>query len=252
MKIKQIYYWPLACLLLGGGCAATSTYRLADASIPPEQIVSVWIPVMLDPLTIDRRPAARDLIPTGERYRYELAPGAHEIAVRYSGFTDVPEEIDIVRSLPVTVAFNGLPGHHYRLEYDAHANAIRFGQGEIRPNVSVTDITTNKALIDSWTKHASRPPPPPKTGSQPTPVTSTNLSVGPVAESGISARLRQGWQQAGETERGAFLQWIVTAGNPPLAPAGALRQLQETWRQAGDAERGEFLKWASRLKPSEP
>src|SRR5450759_1049109 len=140
----------VALTMFACGCASTSTYRIAGPGVAPDRIVSVWIPVMLEPLTIDNQPVDRDLIPTTVRYRYELTPGVHKIVVRYSGFTDIPDKLDTVRSLPVFVTLDGIPGHHYVLDYDAHANDIRLGKTDLRPDVSVVDITTNMALIQSW------------------------------------------------------------------------------------------------------
>ena len=132
MNIVKSCLGLVALMMFAGGCVSTSTYRIADAGVAPDRIVSVWIPVMLEPLTIDNQPVDRDLIPTTVRYRYELAPGVHEIVVRYSGFTDIPEKLDVVRSLPVFVTMDGLPGHHYVLDYDAHDNDIRLGKPGIR------------------------------------------------------------------------------------------------------------------------
>jgi hypothetical protein len=211
---------------------------------------------MLEPLTIDSRPVERDLIPTTERYRYELAPGTHEIVVRYSGFTDIPEKMDVVRSAPVFVTLNGLPGHHYVLDYDAHDNDIRLGKPILCPNVSIVDITTNTALIRSW-EGSSRPGQSPAAPKAASPVirrgkapmaSSTNIPAREAAIPGILVQLQESWRQAGEFERGEFMQWTVMSTNPSAESSSALYQLQEAWLKAGDSERGEFLKWTTLRK----
>lgn len=253
MNIFKSCLWLAALTMFTGGCASTSTYRIADPGVAPDRIVSVWIPVMLEPLTIDSRPVDRDLIPTTERYRYELAPGVHEIVVRYSGFTDIPEKLDVVRSLPVFVTMDGLPGHHYVLDYDAHASDIRLGKTNIRPNVSIVDITTNTALISSW-QSASRPGQSPALPKAAAPVirsakapaaSSTNSPSREAAITDLLAQLQQSWRQAGESDRGEFMQWIVLQTNPSAESSSVLHQLQEAWQQANDSERGKFLKWTT-------
>ena len=253
MNTLKSCLWLATLTILTGGCASTSTYRIADASVAPDRIVSVWIPVMLEPLTIDKRPVDRDLIPTTERYRYELAPGVHEIVVRYSGFTDIPGKMDIVRSLPVFVTLDGLPGHHYVLDYDAHADDIRLGKTDIRPDVSAVDITTNAALIRSW-QSASRPGLSPVLPRAAAPVTrpakisaasAPTIPSREAAATGALPKLQQSWQQAGESDRGEFMQWTVLQTNPSTESSSVLHQLQEAWQHANDSERGNFMKWTT-------
>ncbi|MFH1477456.1 MAG: DUF2057 family protein [Verrucomicrobiota bacterium] len=256
MNILKSFLWLAALIMFTGGCASTSIHRIADAGVAPDRIVSVWIPVMLEPLTIDDRPVDRDLIPTTTRYRYELAPGVHKIVVRYSGFTDIPEQVEIVRSLPVFVTMNGLPGHHYVMNYDAHAGDIRLGKTDFRPNVSIVDITTNTALIRSW-KGSAQPGQSPVLPKEAVPVirpdkapvvSSTNIPSRDAAISGALVQLQQSWRQADESDRGEFMQWIVLRTNPSVETSSALHQLQEAWQKAAEPERRQFLKWTVQMK----
>jgi len=255
MNILKSFLW-LAALMVAGGCASTSIYRIADAGVAPDCIVSVWIPVMLEPLTIDDRPVDRDLIPTTTRYRYELAPGVHKIVVRYSGFTDIPGQVEIVRSLPVFVTMDGLPGHHYVMDYDAHAGDIRLGKTEFRPDVSIVDITTNTALIRSW-EGSAQPGQSPVLPKEAAPVmrpakapaaSSMNTPSRAAASPDALVQLQQGWQQADESDRGEFMQWIVLRTNPSVEASGVLHQLQEAWQKAAEPERRQFLKWTVQMK----
>ena len=256
MNILKLSPWLTALMMFTGGCASTSIYRIADAGVAPDRIVSVWIPVMLEPLTIDDRPVDRDLIPTTKRYRYELAPGVHKIVVRYSGFTDIPGQVEIVRSLPVSATMTGKPGHHYVMDYNAHAGDIRLGQTDFCPNVSIVDITTNAALIRSWERssRSGQSPVLPKEAApvirpdKATAAASTNIPSRAAAIPDALVQLQQGWRQADESDRGEFMQWIVLRTSSSVEASSALHQLQEAWQKAAEPERRQFLKWTVQMK----
>lgn len=226
MNLMKNCLW-LALSLLTAGCASTLTYRLADASVPPEQIVAVWIPVKLEPLTIDGRPTVRTMLAGNERYRYELAPGPHAISVQYAGLTEAPDQLESVQVVPVTVTVAGLAGHQYLLQYEENDPAIVWLDSPLRVAVTVADITTNTALIQAWSKRLR----PERSPTAPVP--------------GALVGLQQAWLQAGEAERGDFMKWTVTQAAPSAEGPAALHALQEAWRRAEATERGAFMQWTT-------
>ncbi len=211
----------LLAVLLFAGCSSIMTYRTFDPPRPADQVAALWIPINLEPLSVDGQKTGPHFIPVSDRYKIELLPGAHTFVVRYSGLAGGPsfEQEEMFNSPPVTVKLEAVQGHTYRLTCARADIDLLFAKQATNIAIQVEDITANPALVKQLNH-------------------------------GVHTRSVVIREPAAEAAPAAAHPGTVAAPAPAAANSdpAALDQLKHWWRQADETERGEFLKWTVQQK----
>ncbi len=194
--MKKLVQWVVGLLVMCTltGCGTTAVKQMYPGpALPPEQTASLTAPFTVDIQKVDGEKfrGAGFFTPVRE-FRLEFAPGPHQITARYSNpYEDsAPDHRPVWKTRPATLAFEAEAGRQYRLdvqlpgETDADGQVINQAQLRI---VTVPQAAEAPALV-------SKPIEPP---AQPS-----------VTESNTVHHMKDWWENASETERESFQQWM--------------------------------------------
>jgi hypothetical protein len=195
-------------------CQQTRPIRTFEGEPPADGVATLWVPPMLDPLTVDGQDV-RDssLLPVNTTHRLDLLPGRREVVVRYSGLSGGPPNQQVmIESPPLSVSFEAIAGRNYTLRHRVGDDDLRFVKNPTNVSVWVEETT---APDPAHAQPGARSPAEPARKAEPAPlpakIQTHDTPVSPGQPNALE-ELKRWWKQASPQERGAFLNWTV--GNP--------------------------------------
>lgn len=176
---------------------------------PQQEVAIVTVPVDLEVFEVSSVPVRSPSVNRGE-YTLEVPPGRQEVLLQYLASWEGGSTSDVVRSRSMSLMADFRAGGRYRIEFpalDSRRDAERFAEEPSATLIGVdgqrveAEVRLGQQGLFGRAPGNFRGIPP---GAAPAAAPSAAAGQGEALE-----QLKHWWNQAGEQERAAFLQWMV-------------------------------------------